>query len=89
VNVNGAGAANAQTITVHETGFSGSFGESDTCSGKATITTSNAHGPTATYTVTGQAGGQCDANFTDTFGQTASVHIYVTISGFTIQGGHW
>jgi hypothetical protein len=87
--VNGTGAANAQTITVHETGYSGTFGEVDTCSGKATVTTSNNNGPQATYTVTGVSAGTCDATFSDLFSQTAAVHIVVTTSGFTIQGGHW
>lgn len=85
-NVNGAGAVNAQTFSVSETGYTSTFGESDTCSGIATVATSNAHGPSATYTVTGISGGTCDATFTDTFSQTASEHIVVTISPFTING---
>jgi hypothetical protein len=35
--------------------------------------------------VTGIAAGQCDATFTDSFSQQASVHIVVTTSGFTIN----
>ena len=85
-NVYGAGAANAQTFTVSETGYTGSFGEADTCSGIATVTTSNAHGPSATYTVTGILGGTCDATFSDTFSQTATEHIVVTTSPITISG---
>ncbi len=83
--MNGTGAATAQTITVHETGYNATFGENDTCSGIATVTTSNNHGPTASYTVTGVASGQCDATFSDLFAQTAPVHIVVTTSGFHIQ----
>jgi hypothetical protein len=49
------------------------------------VTTSNNSGPTASYTVTGVASGQCTATFSDLFGQTAPVQITVTTSGFHIQ----
>ena len=83
--VYGTGASNAQTITVHETGYNAPFGESDNCSGIATVTTSNNHGPTASYTVTGVAAGQCTATFSDLFAQTAPVTIKVNSGSFHIS----
>jgi hypothetical protein len=81
----GTGSANAQSTTVHETAYNGTFGEGDNCSGIATITTSNNHGPNATYTVTGVASGSCTATFSDSFNQTAPVNISVTTNGFHIS----
>jgi hypothetical protein len=92
VAVNGLGANNATTITVSENPYPPprQFGESDTCSPAsgtlATITTSNPQGPSATYTVTGIKGGNCDATFRDGFGQSTTVHIIVTAGGFSING---
>ena len=89
--MNGYGAANAQTITVSENPYNAplSFTESDTCNPGtgtiATVTTSNAQGPSATYTVTGVNAGQCDATFKDAFNQTATTHITVTSAGFGIS----
>jgi hypothetical protein len=85
----GVGAANAKAITVQETGYTGAFGEQDTCSGIATVSSSNAKGPTASYTVTGVAAGSCSATFADASNQTASVNITVTTNGFVINGARW
>jgi hypothetical protein len=92
VAVNGLGSNNATTITVSENPYAPprQFGESDTCSPPsgtlATITTGSPQGPSATYTVTGIKGGNCDATFADGFGQSTTVHIVVTGGGFTING---
>jgi hypothetical protein len=92
VAVDGLGSNNAKTVTVSENPYPAprQFGESDTCSPAsgtiATVTTSNPQGPSATYTVTGIKGGNCDATFVDAFNQSAAVHIIVTAGGFTING---
>ena len=86
VNVLGTGAANAQTVTVHETGYFLNFSESDTCGGIAAVTTTSPAGPTAQYTVTGIAAGTCTATFSDSFAQNAQTQIIVTTSGFVING---
>ena len=92
VAVNGLGSNNAATVTVSENPYAPprQFGESDTCnppSGTiATVTTGNPQGPSATYTVTGIKGGNCDATFVDGYNQSATVHIVVTAGGFTISG---
>ncbi|HTV74774.1 MAG TPA: hypothetical protein VME66_13845 [Candidatus Acidoferrales bacterium] len=81
----GTGAANANTLTVSESGYAGTFSENDTCSSVATIATSNASGPTATYTVTGVGAGTCNVTFEDSFAQQASASITVTTTGFTVS----
>jgi hypothetical protein len=85
VNVYGAGAGNAQTIIVHETAYNGPFTESDTCAGKATISSANANGPDATYTVTGVSAVTCTATFTDAFNQHIATQVIVTTSGWVIN----
>jgi hypothetical protein len=84
VALNGTGSANAVSLTVAEPGYSGSFGESDTCAAIATIASANANGPSTTFTVTGVAAGSCSASFTDSFGQHAAAQIGVTASGFGV-----
>ena len=76
---------------VHETSYIGAFTHTEAnCSGIATVAlASGGNGPDSDYTVTGVAAGNCDITFKDTFNQTASTHVVVTTSGFTIQGGHW
>ncbi len=81
----GTGASNAQTLVVTETGYTGSFTESDTCSTIATVTPSSGTGPSFTFTVTGVAAGTCSATFTDTNGQHVSANIGVTTTGVVIQ----
>jgi len=79
-----AGGANAaQTVTVTETGYTGAFTETDTCSALATVTTQNASGPSATYTVTPLAAGTCTITAHDTNGQKGAVAVGITLT----QGG--
>jgi hypothetical protein len=86
VNVLGTGAANAQGISVKETGYTGSFSETDTCSGIATVTTASASGPSASYTTTGVAVGSCSATFKDASHQSQTAAITVTTTNYTVQG---
>jgi hypothetical protein len=83
VGINQAGGT--QDVHVLESGYTGPFFETDTCSGKATVSSSAAGGPDATYTVTGLASVTCDATFTDNHGGSTQLHIVVTTSGFTIS----
>jgi len=85
----GLGASFSKPINVTETGYGGLFGEQDTCSGVATVTSANAHGPTSTYTVTGAAAGSCSATFADSNSQTVNVNIVVTTNGVIINGARW
>ncbi len=81
----GTGASNALTATLSETAYTGTFTESDTCAGVATVTTPSALGPTETYTVTASAAGSCTATFTDAYGQHATLNIGVTTTGISVQ----
>jgi hypothetical protein len=74
---------------VTETGYTGSFGETNTCSNIATVSPSVAQGPTAPFTVTGVAAGSCQATFADASSQQAIVNITVTTNGFVINGARW
>jgi hypothetical protein len=85
VAVAGLGSTYALQFVAGETGYTGAFTESDTCSGVATVTTPSAKGPSATYTVTGVAAGTCTATIKDSFGQSAAEAISVTTGTIVIQ----
>jgi hypothetical protein len=85
VQILNTGSNSVQTISVKESGYTGTFNESDTCNGVATITTTNATGPATTYDAVGLAPGFCTATFSDSGGRKQSVAITVTTSGFGIQ----
>ncbi len=76
-----AGSPNAANFGVSETGYSGSWTESDTCSGIATVASSGAN----TYTVTPVAAGSCIITITDAFSQKGTVNISVTTSSGVIS----
>lgn len=85
VAVNGTGAASAASILVQETGYTGAFTESDTCSGIASVTPSAGTGPSFTFTAEGVVAGTCTASFTDASAQRVSTTIVVTTNGIIIQ----
>ena len=65
--------ASSQPFVVTDKGFTGTFTQSSTCSGVATIApvTNPAVGPTATWTVTPKSGGSCVATISDGTGATS------------------
>jgi hypothetical protein len=83
--ISGTGIGNAGSATVQESGYGGTFSEHDTCTGIATVTTSSASGPSATFTVTGVAAGSCSATFSDSNSQQVSTSIAVTTNGFGVD----
>jgi hypothetical protein len=83
--LNGTGVASSQNVSVQEVGYSGGFGESDTCTGIAAVSPSSGSGPSATFTVTPSASGTCTATFTDSKSQHVAVAITVTVTGFTVN----
>lgn len=85
VSINGTGSTNAQNISVQETGYTGTFSQTNTCATMATITPSGTNGSSASFTVTGNAVGTCSATFGDTNNQKITVNIAVTTTGFGIQ----
>jgi len=87
VNVLGTGAGAAQTVTVTETSYVGPFTHTEaTCSGIATVTPSSLNGPSANFTVTGVAAGNCTLTFKDGFNQQKTINVVVTTNGFVING---
>jgi hypothetical protein len=81
-----AGAGAAETFAASETGYTGTFKESDTCSGIATVAVAGSPaGPSATFSVTPQSGGSCTITVSDTYAQKATVAISITTSGLVLQ----
>jgi hypothetical protein len=73
-------AGQSQSVGVSENGYSGTFSESDTCSGIATI--ANASGG---FSVTAAAAGTCFATIADTNGNSTKLGVTVTTTSFTIS----
>ncbi len=82
------GTAYGQTFTASESGYNGTFSESDTCTTNGTgivgIAFAAQTGPSASYTVTPISAGSCAIIITDASGQRKNVNIIVTTTG--IQG---
>ncbi|HEY5095036.1 MAG TPA: hypothetical protein VII69_07980, partial [Candidatus Eremiobacteraceae bacterium] len=76
-----AGFAYNQSFTVSEIAYGGTWVENDDCSGVAGVSTSD-H---ITFTVTPDVAGPCTITLSDTFGQTNTVAVSVTTSGFGIH----
>ena len=70
-----AGSAHAQTFTVTEAGYAGTFTEVDTCAGVASVSPATATGPSAIFTVTPSASGSCSVTIKDGGGQTAGIAV--------------
>jgi hypothetical protein len=77
----GTGAALATTFTASETGYTGAFNESDTCSGIATV----AAGAAGSYAITPSGAGSCNVTIADSYAQKAAVAVSVTVTGGVIQ----
>jgi hypothetical protein len=69
-------------FTVSEAGYSGALsatsGGTSSCSGIATFSPASGSGPSATFTVTAVAAGQCTIVVSDSHGQSVSETVYVT-----------
>ena len=66
-------------FTVSEAGYSGALSAtSASCSGIATFSPAAGSGPSATFTVTAVAAGQCTIVVSDSHGQSVSETVYVT-----------
>ena len=77
VQLTGTGLSNA--VLVQETGYSGTFSESDTCSGIATLTSSGTTGPVAAFAVTANSVGACSATFSDAQGKQITIPVVVSV----------
>jgi hypothetical protein len=76
----GLGAPNAQSVSVTESGYSGTFSEVDTCANIATIATAS-----PTFTVTPVAIGTCAITILDISQRHVAVAVTVTTSGLVVQ----
>jgi len=85
VNILGTGSSYAVSLQVQESGYGGTFAESDTCAQIATVSPTSGSGPSATFTVTGVQAGTCTITIADQNNQKQSVPVTVTTNGFTIQ----
>jgi hypothetical protein len=82
----GIGSSLAQSASVDETGYTGSFNiVATSCAGIATVSPSTGSGPMLALTVTGLAAGTCTATASDTHGQTAPLNITVTVSNLGVN----
>ena len=82
-------SGSAQTLTITETGYGGSFTESDTCdpySGAiAAVSTGAKSAGTAAYVVAPLAAGTCTITVTDASGHAAAVSVSVSTAAITVQ----
>jgi len=82
-------SAAAQDVTITETGYSGTFAESDTCnpfSGVvASVSVASSSAGKATYAVTPLGAGTCAVTATDTAGRATSVNVTVSTAAIVVQ----
>ena len=74
------GSGAAQSVALSQSNYKGSFGESDDCSGTATIAVESNGGGTAGYTVTPLAKGDCSVTFTG--GNAASTKVSISVAPY-------
>ncbi|MDB5091936.1 MAG: hypothetical protein JWO85_37 [Candidatus Eremiobacteraeota bacterium] len=79
----GLGAALAQGLSVAQAGFVGSFSQTNTCAGVASV---SAQPPSPTFTITPIATGTCSITITGGSNQSVDVPVTVTTSGLVVSG---
>lgn len=79
------GASYAQTLSVSQVNYAGTYGENDSCSGIVTIAHTSNGGGTASYTVTPVTAGSCQITLTGGNNLHAIVGVSVTTTGITGQ----
>jgi len=78
---NAVGAPYAQSLSVTETFYSGTWTETDTCGSIASITTADHR----LFTVTPRGAGSCTINVTDSNARSSPASIGVTTSTIRVQ----
>jgi len=82
-------SGSAQNFTVSESGYAGSFTESDTCNpyaGRiATVVSAGSSSGSQTYTVTPDGAGTCEVTVRDTQGNSVAISVTVTVAAITVQ----
>jgi len=79
LNMTGTGSAYAQTFTAMQSGYGGAFSTSG-CAANATVVTSG-----SSLTITGTAAGTCTLTVSNSFNQTATLPVTVTVTSVTTQ----
>jgi hypothetical protein len=74
-----AGSGAAQNVAISQSGYTGTFAESNTCTGIATVAQESNAGGNASYTVTPVANGDCVATFTGGNKESAPLSVAVNI----------
>lgn len=75
------GSSYAQTFTMTESAYGGTWSESDTCAGRVTVTaTGNTH-----FRVTPNAVGACTITMSDSFGASTAIAVDITSSTIGVQ----
>lgn len=89
ISIVATGSTGAQSFTASESGYSGAFTQTNTCSPAggsiAAVSPASAGGPSATFTVTGVTGGSCTVTIHDTNGQSAAVNVTITLTGVGVS----
>jgi hypothetical protein len=80
------GAAYAQSLVIAESGYSGTFSETDTCSSVASVGPLSAVGASYNATVTPTAAGSCTITVSDASAHSVKIPVAVTTSGLVVQG---
>ncbi|MBV8154428.1 MAG: hypothetical protein JOY98_08405, partial [Candidatus Eremiobacteraeota bacterium] len=78
-------SASAQTVRVSQSGYRGSFAETDTCAKTATVVASSNGGGKAVYTVTPTANGSCAATFAGGNAAKATLPITVAVPAVSVS----
>jgi large repetitive protein len=73
------GASKEKSVVATETGYTGKFTITSTCTKIATFTPASASGPKATIKVTPTGAGSCDLSVKDTKAHTATLPVKVTL----------
>ena len=80
------GTATAQSVVVTEAGYTGPLTPVGTCAGIVSIAPTTAWGPSAQFTVSPIAAGNCKLTVSGGAQANASIAISVTNSGLEVQG---
>jgi hypothetical protein len=80
LGLTGLGASFSGSVSATEAGYGGTFSETDSCAGIATVATAS-----PTFTVTPVAVGTCSITILDSAQHTVAVPVSVTTSGLVVQ----
>ena len=86
VTLTGLGANYAQGLNVAQAGYAGSFSQTNTCSGVASVAPIAVQSASPTFTITPIATGTCSITITGGSSQSVIVPVTVTTSGLVVSG---